>query len=412
MIFLISAVGYSQNHYLNQVIIGSGGNFSNPDDFVTIAAFNPDSDITTVFDTIYTQSIQDIYIKDEFAWVAAQDSIVKYNLNNYQRVAAIEAPAVNKLNVTGNILIASFWYPATSGFVKTYSAENLSELFVYDVVPDEAAGIHIMQEEKMATVAVPGGWMSTEGRINWIDLETNTVMETNFGAQGIGINHILKYEYPVPNYGALTVTPWGESTFYFLTFDAVGNQTGNYLFEGVMGGYTGKLFNNVYLKLNDGIGTLDLISMEISNDLLIEPTELAFSGTFFDTINKRFYIASTDYSSTGEGVIYDINGQQVGLFDAGISTEVIVGDYRSNTFISKPVSTNIKIYPNPVYDVLNISTDISNKTNATITDLSGRVIITSELNKSSVNIINLVGLDHGVYLLQIQGQNTRKFIKY
>ena len=108
LVAMISTNSISQSWYLNQLIIGSGGNFSDPDDYVTLASYNPSNQVTTVFDTIYTQSLQDVFVKDGKAWVAAQDSIVSYNLDTYERISAIGAPGVNKLKVTGDILIASF----------------------------------------------------------------------------------------------------------------------------------------------------------------------------------------------------------------------------------------------------------------------------------------------------------------
>jgi hypothetical protein len=73
---------------------------------------------------------------------------------------------------------------------------------------------------------------------------------------------------------------------------------------------------------------------------------------------------------------------------------------------------NLEIYPNPISNVLNIST----KTNLTIeaiqiTDINGRIV---EETKQSTNTINTSELNTGVYFLRIttnQGTGTTKIIK-
>jgi hypothetical protein len=108
------------SYFTKQVIIVNGGNYSDPDDFVTVAAYDPVSGETTEFATIYTQSVQDVLIVPPYAYVAAQDSIVKLNIDTYKKVASVAAPGVNKLVSNGDVLVASFWFPSTENFVKTY----------------------------------------------------------------------------------------------------------------------------------------------------------------------------------------------------------------------------------------------------------------------------------------------------
>ena len=405
LVAMISTNSISQSWYLNQLIIGSGGNFSDPDDYVTLASYNPSNQVTTVFDTIYTQSLQDVFVKDGKAWVAAQDSIVSYNLDTYERISAIGAPGVNKLKITGDRLIASFWYPATSGFVKSYSATDLTEINVFDEVSDEAAGIHIMIEEQTAIVAVPGSWMSTSGKVAWIDLEDNTVMgESDFQSDGMGINFFVEYEAPVPSFGAVTVTPWGDSTFNFLGFNAEGQPTGNYSFDGVMGGFTGISGNLLYAKINGGIGVLNLEAMELMTDLIIEQGLLSMAGTCLDTIDQHIYIASTDYFSTGAGTIYNTDGELIGGFEAGISPESVALDYRISSSLMENENLELTVYPNPVSETLNIKTKIAD-CQLLIYDLSGRILVNEKIFSEHTKI-NIDFLEKGIYSLTLVGESA------
>ncbi|PJB59038.1 MAG: hypothetical protein CO098_05510, partial [Bacteroidetes bacterium CG_4_9_14_3_um_filter_41_19] len=71
----------AQSFTVKQVMIGSGGNYANPDDFVELSSYDPVSNQSVNFGTVFTQSIQDVMISDGFLYVAAQDSIAKYDAN-------------------------------------------------------------------------------------------------------------------------------------------------------------------------------------------------------------------------------------------------------------------------------------------------------------------------------------------
>ena len=405
LVAMISVNSIGQSWYLNQVIIGSGGNFSDPDDYVTIASYDPNLEATTTFDTIFTQSLQDVYVENGMAWVAAQDSIVLYNLDTYSRIAAIRAEGVNKLKVTGEILIASFWYPVTSGFVKTYTSADLTEINIFNDVSDESAGIHIMSEEQTAIVAVPGSWMSTSGKVAWLDLEDNTLMaEADFQSTGMGINFFVEYDTGIPNFGAVTVTPWGDSTFTFLGFNAIGEQTGNYSFDGVMGGYTGLSGSMLYAKINGGIGRVNLETMEMDSDLIVEQGVLSMAGTCIDTIGEHIYIASTDYFSMGAGTIYNFEGALIGGFDAGISPEAVALDYRNSSSIDESEDWELSLYPNPASENITLRTK-SVDYQLFISDMSGRVLIKEHVLSNQTRI-NISFLEKGLYNITLVGSSS------
>ena len=73
---------------------------------------------------------------------------------------------------------------------------------------------------------------------------------------------------------------------------------------------------------------------------------------------------------------------------------------------------NLKLYPNPVKDVLRIENGELRITNVEILDLTGKQIVNGQwLNGKSINVANLPS---GVYFLKIQTDNgviTRKFVK-
>lgn len=409
---------FAQNTVTHQVIICSGGDFGNPEDFVTVASYSIASGQTIVFDTIYTQSVQNVIIENEFAFVAAQDSIVKYDLDTYERIAAVEASGIHKLAVRDSILVASFWYPETSGFVKTYLSSDLSPVVIFDEVSGEADGIFIFPGGLRTVVAVPGGWGSTIGKLAWFDMETSTFYaEGDMGGYGNGVSFFATFDTGIPNYVAVTKTPWGDSTFNVYGFTANGEATGVYSYNATMQGYTGQENTIMYAQFNDGIGQLDLENHTIDNNLMIDPPALTIASSVYDSVNKHFYVATTDYFSTGVGEIYNINGQIIGNFDAGISPEAIAIDYRNNTGIGNLQSVNkIKIYPNPSSAVITVEVPEGLYSDYfKVADISGRIIINESIRiNNRTASIDISMLENGLYFLILFNNNevlTSPFVK-
>ncbi len=407
----------AQNTVAHQVIVCSGGNISDPEDFVTVAAFLPATGITTVFDTIYTQSVQNVIVENEVAFVAAQDSIVKYDLNTYNRLAAIEAPGVHKLAIRNETLIATFWYPLTSGFVKTFSTSDLSSIYTFEEVSDEADGILVFPGNLYTVVAVPGGWASTSGKMAWLDIDNNNVVgESDLNEYGHGVSYFISYDTGIPNHMAVTKTPWGDSTFNTYGFTVIGEPTGVNTYDGVMQGFTGQNNTILYAQINDGIGKIDLENHILDENLIIDPQVLTISSSTYDSVNNLFYVSTTDYFSTGEGTIYNIDGEEIGSYEAGISPEAIAIDYRNNTIIEEKMISGIRIYPNPANRNITIRTiDNAKFDQIKITDISGRMVykktLYSEIVKTTIDISYL---RNGLYFVNLIGDKqitSNTFIK-
>lgn len=144
------------------------------------------------------------------------------------------------------------------------------------------------------------------------------------------------------------------------------------------------------------------------------------------------YIASIDYTNgdiTGEehfGDIYDEEFLDFDFTDDGgficIGYQEVDNAGNMDIYLVKTdeneVTTtneltrneNVKIYPNPVNDILNIETNFNASANYTIKNIAGQEIQNGVLNNS----INVNNLEQGVYFIEITNENktyTNKFIK-
>jgi hypothetical protein len=83
----------------------------------------------------------------------------------------------------------------------------------------------------------------------------------------------------------------------------------------------------------------------------------------------------------------------------------IVSSGKGDLLDTKDLMTDIKLYPNPVRDILNISNTTSE--DYKIFDMGGKLINSGKLERGSVNVSNLI---KGAYMIQI-GEVSKRFIK-
>ncbi len=408
---LFSLNSSAQNSYVNQVIVGSGGNFSNPDEHVMLSTYNPSDESTTFFGEVFTQSIQDIVISGEFAYIAAQDSIVKINIDNFSKVLAVEAIGVNQLLVHENVVFATFQYPATDNFVQVFSANNLEHITNIANIADESAGMVIVDDNLY--VAVPGGWTSTTGAIAIINLdEYLLITQIQLGTEGIGVFDLFVSDGKIMS---VNRTPYMGTTGYISTMSVMGSQVSSNIINEVIGKYAGVQNNILYTVMNNGIGAINLSDFSVIDNSIVDPINNTIAAVELDTVNQNFYVTSTDYFSMGDGTVYDMAGEAIGTFEANISPDALAIDYRDNTSVSENDLIISTVYPNPASHTINIDSELTSISKYKILDITGRIVKKNSINEISGNFsVNISDLNSGVYIIQLANENSvssTRFIK-
>ncbi len=409
----------AQAVYTHQVITVNSGKFefSPPfSDYVNLGHYNPSSQVYENSGTIWTQSAQDILVTGRYAYIAAQDSLVKYDISTWTRVAAIADSGLNKMYIYNNRLIVSKQYPASVYFTEVLDTANLALVAHIAGIPGDCGGITVMNDS--VYVAVNGGWMGTEGKLAVIDPSTWTLKHTwNFGAPAIGIFNLYARGNSI---FSVNKTPYGAPAAGSVTeFNPATGSFINHLLPVNVGNGWGVKGSLLYLLMNGGIGTYDLNTFQIADTTVIpSPGFPMIISAGVDTVSNRLYTNIGDYSNPGFCLVTNLQGDSITSYLTGVSSEFVGFDHRNYPLgIATTGSSNdVVLYPNPATDHVTIKIAGSLECALlTLLNSSGQVVETLRFSAGTTKItIPVSGLAPGIYLARMQsetGTRSGRFIK-
>lgn len=389
-----------------QLIIANGGQFG-PTNYATVAAWNLSNNNYFIFDSIPASSVQDVLIDGQYAYVAADSIVRKYDLDDYSLVSSAFVTGVRSLALSPNqgYLVAARGFPISGDYVRVMRESDLSTVADVQNISGQCEGIVIVEDT--AYVTVPGGFGSLTGKIALVDLTSQTLIaEVNLDTMGEGITDIFYNPDDAAIY-SLSTRSFGSTTGFIsqlplgariagptLTQYSLGYNGGTMLHENRIYGIFDNTFNHVQLN---GFNPYAL-----GNSPMLAGS---WAGHAMDTINKEFYLSKTDYASWGSLHRYDSTGTLLDTIPVGISPEAFDIDGRifvgTNELLSNEVF--IKSYPNPFTE--RVTVDASRLKHQPLAievfAFSGqRVFATQEVK--TITEIDLSTLPAGNYLLKVR----------
>lgn len=329
-LFLVFSV--SAQTVTKRIVTINGGQFGNQTNNANISSFDPETGVYSSIDTIQTQSIQDVLVEGRTMYVAAQDSIVKYNVVTGDRIAAAAfgAPSTISMSTYNDYLLVGNWY-APFGQVGPYTNHfrifDKNTLTYVDSIPEIHQGVksfvvvgdtaYIGQNYTSSAFSDSAGWMVKVDLVSLTYSDSVAVndMEEDFGrliekdGMVIGLNSASN---TVTIYDPLTGTAMTDTANADLSLRTYGSQ------------FVVDQYGTLHTKVGDNIATYDPISRSVIDGDIVDTAITAFT---LDTVNQRYYVTQTDFFSYTGGLIYDTTGQRVDTFLVGSSPEAIVAIY-------------------------------------------------------------------------------------
>ncbi|MEZ5007496.1 MAG: T9SS type A sorting domain-containing protein [Chitinophagales bacterium] len=360
---------------INQLIIANGGQFGNPSEQTNLAAFDPIAQTYTVFDTLPVNSVQHILIEGDYAYVAAQGLIAKYELDTYEQVAMVNFPGVSthQLALYNDKLYATNYYGQTTDNLYVFDKSDLS---IVDTVQEitSAGGtmtiiddqLYIGQNQKGNTdeCAPFGCYNDTLGYLAQVDLTTNQwVQNISLNNNGNEVGRLLSDNSKVYTLNEVsnTITTYtianGQSTTQSIGVDI---STSRYRNEAIL--IDGKIVS----LFDGGIGVL---SVDLDTFTMLIDTPV--TSFVFDYINDDFYVTATNFFSYNYGYAFEGNGSYKFDFPVGLAPEAI-GIHYNNA----PIGSSLEVDSREVI-VLQLA-DVA-------TDLDGDGLVGAEIQTAPLN---------------------------
>jgi hypothetical protein len=215
--------------------------------------------------------------------------------------------------------------------------------------------------------------------------------------------------------GDLTFSP----TAVQISNGAVGDLNNDGFLDILQGGniYYNNGNNNNYIKINtvgtvsnkNGIGA----RVELTSALGTQIREVRSGDGFryMSSLNTHFGLG-TDTEIEKITICWP-SGLVSEVLNPAINTTITIVEEATSVGVFKPTAVSLLVYPNPATDVLYLSSSqFINRQNATVFDLSGKVVLESALINDQINISNL---NSGVYFLRLVLESgeilNQKFVK-
>jgi len=415
---------FAQNE---SIIVVNGGVFGVTNANTTIEVLNSGTAVN--MGTIGVTSIQDVIVDGQYAYVAAQDSIVKYDWMTKTRVAsnAFLGLSTVKLARYNNQLLVGNWYgpfgstaPYNQHFL-IYDANDLSFVDSIPQVTKPADDIVVVGD--YAYIAQNNdktvGWGDTLGYLAVVDLSTMTfVRNDTLSTTGEEIGRLVvegDMIYAL-NGSSNTISSYNTVTSAKMTQAAA---------SGVdlkPKGYGPTAFTKGagvwYFPYDNGIGSYNL-----ATNTVVSANLVTITGSFafvMDTFSNNFCVSHINYTDQlqNKGRIYDMNGDSVGIFQVEYSPEAmaivsnaVVG---STVQLAKANELNYTLAPNPATSMLTVNLEQAEAVSLLVINQVGQNVLTVQ-STDVVTTLDVASLPSGVYFLAVINEEgvmrTQRFVK-
>ena len=343
---LVGSFVFAQSNYIHQVLLLNEGQYSNNEVVhpVTVGVYSPsDNTYNTIIEIDDVRFASDLILDGNYFYVAADNKILKYDLDTYELIGTVDIQGVRKLVVYGDYLFASRgdYDPITfsavifDSYLEVFSKTDLNYLFSFDVTNGPAWSTEnlLINEDKLYVLINNAyDWGNYKGLIGVVDLLNMTYLEDlELGEDGKNpINMMFKNNtiYTLNNKN------WDGSSVSILDLNMTNVETVN--LSDVSAGCGVSLIRESKLNYQKtGDTQMSIFDLETQSTSGYENNlNQNYYAVSEDPVNNYLYAAVSSFTSDSEVIIYGVDNVVYNSFFADVATSAIVFDVRNNNISS------------------------------------------------------------------------------
>ncbi len=341
MALFLGQISFAQE-YVHQVLVLNEGKLNYTTNEievpVTLGSYDPSTQIYTSLDTIEdARFASDMKIDEDYLYVAADNRLIKYDLNTFSVLMTQEVEGIRNLFIEGEYIFTTRgeYMVDFDSYLHIYKKSDLSLEMAMDTIDGPKwTTQNMVGHNGKVYIGINNGfqWGNEKSLIGVFDMYTMTYeTEIDLGPDATNPDNMMfdgEYLYTVnnKNWSGSSISKVNLNDYTSTTVNISSASTGC----GTSCYRDGRLNyqisqDTVLMEWNVDMESSEGVSLGVHHPLY----ELAY-----DEINDLLYASSTDYFSFGKVYVLDANNQEVAQFDCSISPGTIVFDVRSATPIS------------------------------------------------------------------------------
>ncbi len=409
---LLSFMNVNASDYVYRVIIVNEGynDFMTGEQLVpvSVGVYDPATKTYTEVFTINDERfVSHAIIHEDFLYIAADKSLLKYDRYTLQQVAVQNVPGIRNIAVWNDKLIVTRGeVGGLPSYLQVYHADDLS--FDYELTPSNGPefatqNIEVIGDKAYFVINNGYEWGNPKGLIGVLDLLTQSYTEFDLGPDGKNPDNLMRDGNQLYTLNNKDFT--GSSVSVFNLDDNTSSTTN--LSHVTTGCGTSALFTtNVWYQQN---GSQKLHQFNPANLSVVDSIEFgkSFYGLAVDPVSNLMYATITDYVSSGMAFIYDASGLALDSFAVGVSAGNIVFDVRKTTSTQalQQAQFEVKTFPTPAANVVFFSVKNFVPNTLELYDLNGRLLNVSGVNNPEQISMKVNGLSAGLYQVVLKDQS-------
>lgn len=411
----IALFGSAQS-YVHQVLVLNegyydlvGGTQTIP---VTLGSFDPSTGTYTTVATITGPRFgTDVLVDGASIYVAADDRVLRYDADSYALLDETEVPGVRKLAVWNDqLLITRGELGGLSHYFEVRDKNDLA--FLYSIAPVDGLPFSVedvLVHDNKAYLAVNNSfdWANLQGRIGAVDLVAQTYgNEVDLGLDGLNPERLMVEDGVIYAFSNKDFTGSSISKLSNGGVDYVHNVALN---SGCAA--SALVGSKVYYMEYDQnkLARFDITTESVLDTLAESP---GVYGLIEDPINNVLYATTTDYFSSGELHVLDLDGQVQSTVAVSVSPGNMALDIRSSTGIAERGAATFGVYPNPATDRIALTGVLPvGSSTLVVCDALGQEVLRAQRSFAAAATVDITGLKPGMYIVRINGGTGVRFTK-